>query len=70
MQEARELRQLMKNTILDALCLKPKNYEVPSSSDPVNGQQICLDISKKNYPPCTELKKKATMGAVDIEKPS
>ena len=57
----------MKDDILDALCLKRKQIELPSTCEDECGQ-VCIDISVKTYPTLEELESMQPNKEVDIDK--
>ncbi|KAK4017837.1 hypothetical protein OUZ56_033727 [Daphnia magna] len=54
-KEAIDLRQSMKDDILDALCLKSRQPGMPLPCEEVNGLEVGIDISEISYPTLAEL---------------
>jgi len=56
-KEARNLRQGMKDVILEALCLNPKMNEMPLPSEELNPQATTIDISEVIYPTLAQVER-------------
>lgn len=67
-KEARNLRQGMKDEILEALCLNPRMNEMTLPSEELNPQATTIDISEIIYPTLAQLESMPKTQEVDIDK--
>ena len=67
-KEARNLKQDMKDVILEALCLNPKINEMSKPSEKWNLQETTIDISEVTYPTLAQVESMPQTQQVDIDK--